>query len=364
MFLTGLCIGIVMGFSLQPPGDIVRGERNSDAQVETVAGKSVIEVEGERTDVESVAMDRSEMKTLVGRLGSGTVSEGLLVTARAIENLRSNNVEGAIQALLEAKAQGKDLGLTERGILEKIGEIDGRQQLDNRLPEHPDDPPGWGVDFLLQGWANAMPDRAKEWFSNLPDGRYKNELAYSAVVGIARKQPLAAVDFLLSLPIETQFASPSNMAFAVVQNGGSSAADKWIHHLEMESDPESAQRAFNFVFDRMTIDYGNAAEWLDGETASKYFGDSKKVSFAAGWAQNAPSEAAEWAMDSGNQELLSTVISSSDESQFNQLGAWLSSHREADFFKNAARVFANRIEATDPEAAEKWRDIAGDNESK
>ena len=74
-------------------------------------------------------------------------------------------------------------------------------------------------------------------------------------------------------------------------------------------------------------------------------------------------EAADWAVSSGTPEFLSVVVSSCPESRFTEFADWLTNHREAAYYREAAGAFADRIQAVDPESAAKWRAEAEGSEA-
>lgn len=290
----------------------------------------------------------------------GGMSEGIVILASIIENLRPENVEGLIAGMESVQAQGADLNFEGRILWEKIGEIDGARRMGDSIPPHPDDPPGWGVGHCLEGWAIADPEAVQSWFAALEEGRFKQTLVSHALTGLSRKQPLEAADFLVSLPLEQQLADAQRNAYMLVQNGGGEAADRWIRGLEDREAQDEARTAFNNVFERMIDrDCGHAAEWLSGEVASSYFDASRRTRFAAAWGGRDPEAAADWATsDSENLELLPRIIASCPESRFNDMAIWLSQHDTAEFYGTASIAFAGRIESSDPESARRWRAAA------
>jgi hypothetical protein len=300
-------------------------------------------------------LERAEMETLLNQVGTGSMSSGLTVTASAVENLSIENIDGAIQAMKNARDAGKNFGITERAIWEKIGEIDGARQLAQRMPEHPDDSPAWGVKGCVEGWALGDPEAAKTWYSSLPDGKWKTSIFGNLVTGLARKDPLETAKFVGSLPAEVQLSKATFIAYYLVQSGGGVAADRWIQNLEVTSGKAQAQKAFDSVYGRMIQDHSYAAEWLAGANAAPYFDETRQSRFASSWAKKEPDKAADWAVARGSQKCLSAVIASCPEENFSKLASWLGRQRGKSIYDEAAVAFANRIQSTDPESADQWR---------
>ncbi len=305
-------------------------------------------------------LERAKMETLLGQVGTGSMSSGITITASAVENLSIENLDGAIQALKNARDAGKDFGITERAIWERIGEIDGARQLAKRMPEHPDDSPAWGVKSCVEGWALGDPEAAKTWYSSLPDGKWKNSIFENLVTGLSRKDPADTAKFLGSLPAEVQLSKAGYIAYHLVQSGGGAAADNWIQNLEVTSGKAQAQKAFDSVYGRMIQDHGYAAEWLAGANAAPYFDETRQARFASSWAKKEPDKAADWAVARGSANCLSAVIASCPEENFTKLARWLGTQRGTSIYNEAAVAFANRIQSTDPESAGQWRK-AGSN---
>lgn len=295
------------------------------------------------------------MESLLNRLGTGSMSSGITVTAFAVENLSIENIDGAIQALKNARDAGKDFGISERAIWERIGELDGARQLAERMPEHPDDPPAWGVKTCVEGWALGDPEAAKTWYSSLPDGKWKTSIFENLVTGLARKDPMDTAKFVGSLPAEVQLSKAGYIAYYLVQSGGAPAADMWIHNLETTSGKVDAQKAFDSVYGRMIHDHGYAAEWLAGANTAPYFDEARQTRFASSWAKKEPEKAADWAIARGSPDCLRAVIKSCPEENFTKLAGWLGAQRGTDIYNEAVIDFANRIQLIDPESADHWR---------
>ena len=305
-------------------------------------------------------LERAEMETLINQVGTGGMSSGVTITASAVENLSLENIDGAIQGMKNARDAGKDFGITERAIWERIGEIDGAQQLAKRMPEHPDDSPAWGVKSCVEGWALGDPEAAKAWYSSLPDGKWKTSVFGNLVTGLARKDPAETAKFVGSLPAEVQLSKAGYISYYLVQTGGAAAADSWIQNLEVTSGKAQAQKAFDSVYERMIRDHGYASEWLAGANAAPYFDEKRQARFASSWAKKDPDKAADWAVARGSQKCMSAVIASCPEENFSKLASWLGTQRGTNLYNEAAVAFANRIQSTDPDSAGQWRKAGSD----
>lgn len=187
----------------------------------------------------------------------------------------------------------------------KLGETLGGEALEAIKPAGTDGTVTEGVTRSMAAWATKEPAKAVAWFNDLPDGKFRDEMAFWVVDGLCQRDPEEGARFYAGLPIEIQRDKLINMLWLQTHFSGAQGAQKWFtDHVEPANLPEGANEeefdafrrtAFAQVSRRLAESSpADAAAWVSSKKGSPLY--SPEVVNAVGqmWARTKPSEAKAW----------------------------------------------------------------------
>jgi hypothetical protein len=227
---------------------------------------------------------------------------------RLITALRAMGPAEAMEARRqyeELRKSGHSVDYEENFIYWRLGEIAGRATLDEMKPSDPNSPVTGGLTRTMAAWAATAPVEATAWFNALPDGRFRDDMAFWVVDGVSQGNTNAGAKYFAGLPLDFQSKFLGNMLWLQSHNEGNAGTAAWFEqHVVTASIPEGnsaeefasyRKQAFGEVVHRLTDeDPAKAAQWIETHQDPAYFNPREADRVYRHWQKQDPAAADAW----------------------------------------------------------------------
>jgi len=282
-----------------------------------------------------------------------------LMMAQLMQSLTAENAKSALAVLRESPDRRENFQYF--ALLNYAwGQVDGKAAIANAM-EQGGRGGAYGAMSVLSGWAGTDPEGAKEWIAGQEDGREKSMYMNGLVDGLAKSDPAAATEYVLSMPGPEEGEDDprgryiDNIAGEMLKQGVD-AASTWADGLPEGSLRASALSEVAEYYARQDI--SAAAAWVEAYAGSE---DANRAvrEIADRWANDSPQEAAEWVsgLPADSQGgAMRTVFSEWAQEEPVEAANYLTDMAASPARDSAVSGFSMRFAGEDPTTAMEWTD--------
>ena len=229
-----------------------------------------------------------QVQTALARMMDSFTKPGLSHLVRIeelIASLRAMSPEETLEAQRQfekLRSEGYSVSFEEDFLYWGLGEVAGATAMDALKPQDPDGAAIPGLNRLLTAWAATKPQEAIRWYNALPDGRFRDEMAFWVVDGMSQANPKDGAKYYAGLPIDFQAKYLGNMLWLQSHAEGNNGLSEWFEKYVATAKPSNEapaeqvldyqRHAFGEIVGRMAAkDPAKAAAWLDAHQDTGYF---------------------------------------------------------------------------------------------